>query len=927
MVRAAITTLLVAIVCLTTPSASPVSTTAQAPGASAPSLVAISTANAAGGEGGVLFVDDDAPAAGDGLTWDTAYRFLQDALAFASDPANGITEIRVAQGTYKPDRDEANPGGTGDREATFQLVNGVTLAGGYAGIGAEDPDAWDIELYRSILSGDLAGNDKRDFVNYEENSYHICEVTGDNPETILQGFTVQGGNATDDRSRGGALLMEPGTIFVSDCLFLSNQALSGGAVYIEESSPTFQRCSFANNQTMPSGSGGAVYCRNGASESPTFVACLFEKNLATFGGAVLAFNFISPVFNECLFSGNTSVSYRGAGAGGALLVTGNNTARLINCVLADNTAPQGGAIFHSVGAELELHNCTVARNHALDGQGGGVWFSGETVCLNSVFWGNTATEAESVEDEQLHSVDQNELELNFSCVEGLTGDLEGIGNIGDDPAFADPDGRDGVPGTGDEDYHLTDGSPCVDAGDPDFEPEDPFDFDGDERIRECRVDIGFDETPFFADCDANGSSDACDLADGLVPDCNSNLIPDECDLPDADCDRNGEVDECEAVQHYVFESPQLSPIGDGSPQSYTFKGLPLAVETTTIRFAARGDLGDFDQRITVFLNGNPLNNAIFKSSEDCEDDTDSDFLNADFFNLHASTGVMEFTFVATENVDTKACPDSFIQVMLEYDGASALDCDANGVLDQCEPSDCNDNGIADQCEIMLGLGEDCNDNAVPDDCDVAIQDCNNNGLPDDCDILTPFSASTGDFGAVCLGASYTLKSPPLAAGPVRLFATGHGDYDTGLNKVELDINGSFHGFYFANNGNECGLTSYDVMTLSADQWNSKIAGGQDAVFTVSPWLDKIQCCGGSTINIDIDYLISSENDANGDGIPDECETLLGDIDGDGDVDAADLILLLGAWGACADCDNCPADLDGDCDVDGADLILLLGNWG
>ena len=52
----------------------------------------------------------------------------------------------------------------------------------------------------------------------------------------------------------------------------------------------------------------------------------------------------------------------------------------------------------------------------------------------------------------------------------------------------------------------------------------------------------------------------------------------------------------------------------------------------------------------------------------------------------------------------------------------------------------------------------------------------------------------------------------------------------------------------------------------------------------------------------------------------------GDLDGDGDVDGADLGLLLGAWGPCADCAACPGDLDGDCQVDGADLGLLLGAW-
>lgn len=50
----------------------------------------------------------------------------------------------------------------------------------------------------------------------------------------------------------------------------------------------------------------------------------------------------------------------------------------------------------------------------------------------------------------------------------------------------------------------------------------------------------------------------------------------------------------------------------------------------------------------------------------------------------------------------------------------------------------------------------------------------------------------------------------------------------------------------------------------------------------------------------------------------------GDIDQDGDVDGADLGLLLTAWGSL----NLPlADLDGDGTIDGVDLGMLLSNWG
>jgi hypothetical protein len=57
-----------------------------------------------------------------------------------------------------------------DRTATFQLKNGVVIKGGYASFGQPDPDARDPNIYETILSGDLAGNDEPNFVNYEENS-------------------------------------------------------------------------------------------------------------------------------------------------------------------------------------------------------------------------------------------------------------------------------------------------------------------------------------------------------------------------------------------------------------------------------------------------------------------------------------------------------------------------------------------------------------------------------------------------------------------------------------------------------------------------------------------------------------------------------------------------------------------------------------
>ena len=54
---------------------------------------------------------------------------------------------------------------------------------------------------------------------------------------------------------------------------------------------------------------------------------------------------------------------------------------------------------------------------------------------------------------------------------------------------------------------------------------------------------------------------------------------------------------------------------------------------------------------------------------------------------------------------------------------------------------------------------------------------------------------------------------------------------------------------------------------------------------------------------------------------------LGDLDGDCQVGAGDLLLLLANWGRCNNCENCPADLDNNCAIGVSDLLILLLNWG
>ena len=164
----------------------------------------------------IYYVDADATGAGDGSSWANAFVYLQE--AFGEAQSYGLpVEIHVAQGVYTPDSNSTYPDGTGDREATFQLISGVTTKGGYAGFGAPDPNVRDIETYKTILNGDLDGNDVGDLEDpsREENSYHVVNGSDTDNSAVIDGFTIIGGHADG-----------------------SDATNCGGGIYINEGSPT-----------------------------------------------------------------------------------------------------------------------------------------------------------------------------------------------------------------------------------------------------------------------------------------------------------------------------------------------------------------------------------------------------------------------------------------------------------------------------------------------------------------------------------------------------------------------------------------------------------------------------------------------------------------------------------------------------------------
>jgi predicted outer membrane repeat protein len=339
--------------------------------------------------GKVIYVDDDATGANDGSSWDNAYNFLQDALADANS-SQKPAEVRVAQGIYTPDSNSAVPHGTGDREATFHLINGVAIKGAYAGIGETDPNARDVATYETVLSGDLGGNDvdvdKPEDLLWEpsrgENSYHVVTASWTDSTAVLDGLNIVAGNANhpsgDVNSRGGAMYNNCGSPTVSYCTLGSNSAISGGAIHNSGSSPTLTNCTFWGNSAKLTGGG---ICNEDS--TPNLIKCTFTDNRSEDGAGMLN-DCSSPVLISCIFIQN-SANWCG---GGMCNCWSHPT--LANCTFCDNTANFAGGGMYNDESSPVLADCTFTSNSARYDGGGMFNDDNQPALINCTFSGNSA---------------------------------------------------------------------------------------------------------------------------------------------------------------------------------------------------------------------------------------------------------------------------------------------------------------------------------------------------------------------------------------------------------------------------------------------------------------------------------------------------------------------------------------------------------
>jgi Right handed beta helix region len=479
---------------------------------------------------GTIYVDAGAAGANNGTSWADAFTTLQPAL----DGAVIGDQIWVAAGIYTPTYlfSPGNP-----RSATFQLKNGVALYGGFdptvGDTGWEDRD-WVGNV--TILSGDIGSQG-----DPADNSYHVfyhpSELVLDG-SAVLDGFTVSGGNANggSDRNVGGGMHNIGSSPTLTNCTFLGNSAYTGAGMYnYSSSSPAVTNCTFSDNSA--DGLGGGMYNHN---SSPAVTNCTFSGNSAYIGGGMHNYA-SSPVVANCTFSGNSS------GTAGGGMYNSDSSPSVINCTFSGNSADHGSGGMHNVGSSPSVTDCTFSgnlgggmANHessspavvncTFSGNSGhgmfnhilsspavtnctfsgnsyyGIYnYSSTPAVTNCILWGDGPDE--------IYNSGGSEPAVAYSDIQG---GYDGTGNIDADPLFVDP---------GSGDYHLSPGSPCIDAG-TNAAPNLPdFDFEGDPRVMDgdgdgtAIVDMGGDETwgnVILVDRDAAGDNNGSSWEDAYT---------------------------------------------------------------------------------------------------------------------------------------------------------------------------------------------------------------------------------------------------------------------------------------------------------------------------------------------------------------------------------------------------------------------------
>ena len=247
-------------------------------------------------------------------------------------------------------------------------------------------------------------------------------------------------------SYSGIYLMETPADII-DCILSGNSSeFKGGGIGCEYSMAFINNCAIVNN-TAGTYAGGVRIKGTSSEDSPVIINCTIRNNHSVTRGGGLDIWLGQPLISRCIIDGNTS--FKGA----AFYLSWGAYPVIENCTISGNIAEEDGSAVNNANSNFRLYNSIVEGNEGL-----------------SCFFNNVLANAE-LEYNDIH--DNTGTAFSGEFTPGLGGkvsvNLNGDScdiylNFFEDPLF--------TIGSGDSAFLLSEGSPCIDAGNP-ASPFDP----------------------------------------------------------------------------------------------------------------------------------------------------------------------------------------------------------------------------------------------------------------------------------------------------------------------------------------------------------------------------------------------------------------------------------------------------------------------
>jgi hypothetical protein len=937
----------------------------------------------------ILYVDDDAPPDGDGSSWETPLRHLQDALAYAR-LHDEIDEIRVGQGSYRPDQGDGQF--PGDPDSTFRLVYNVALRGGYAGFGAPDPDARDYELYETTLTGDLGDRAQPKGGDPTRANHVLSAIEGQGRDCLIEGFTITKGRAMPGSSRGGALLLSEsnatirqcrfvdnvaedfggaigvsvsanliiehclftanqagfpeadgaggaialggGNVEITDCHFEGNTGASGGALYIplHADAKVVARRSVFTGHTLSS-NGGVFCCRSG---SLSVEECTLEENTAGRGGVLYA-RYCQPRFIDCTVRGNQATEF------GALDVDEEEPLFIANCRFIDNMADERtGAV--TIGKGLIINSTFVGNTSGMNA--GALWVRGRnpTMIFGCTFSGNVAADLGGA---IWASTSLAPILIVNSVVSRNSAGLAGGGlSVGADFTTAEVDVANTIFWNNDVARSISEETQIVT-----WEPSTL-------EINYCCVlgwsgmfgtegNIG--EDPLFVDDDG--------------PDDEVGTLDDDLRLgPGSPCIDAGDnnrllacgLDLTGGVRR--VDDPDTPDTGLGEPPivdmgAHEFGTLPVD--------DCNGDMLVDECQVVEEPNSDCNANGV-PDWCDIADGTSDDFdrngvpdeCDPPGYDCNGN-GINDLWDVISgfsHDCNTNQVPDE-----CEIEPGFEDDCNGNGIIDFCDARygyafDCNSNEVPDSCDITDGTSDDCNENGIPDECDIAegqspdcngdgvidsceidegfADDCNENGIPDDCDVTSILEFQSGQLSPIGWESpqTFVIESPEPVVNDVTLTIKASAELLGDARFLRLHLNDVLlASLIFRSDGQNCPGLPNEQVWTISAATFNDALGSGDDAVFVISATEAVDPGECNPSWVSLDLAYPISSDADQNG--NGIPDGCETCFGDLNVDfVVNVEDLLALLSAWGESDV-PEDLNGDGIVNVLDLLALLGAWG